>query len=63
MMDQNALNGQMSENQLEKSDSPIQVNMSDEENELLIYRLPINDLSCSICKYEWILFSGNKNIR
>jgi len=52
MMDQNALNGQMSENQLEKSDSPIQVNMSDEENESLIYRLPINDLSCSICKYE-----------
>lgn len=57
MTDQNALAlEEQSENQVEKSDSPIQANMSDEENESLIFRLnnfkPINNLSCAICKYE-----------
>lgn len=61
MTDQNDLAlEEQSENQVEKSDSPIQVDMSDEENESLIYRLnnfkPINNLSCTICKYEWSLF-------
>ncbi|XP_011690184.1 PREDICTED: MATH and LRR domain-containing protein PFE0570w isoform X2 [Wasmannia auropunctata] len=62
MMDQNdhlAPEGQMLESQVEKSDSPIQVNMSDEENELLIYRLPTNNLSCSICKAR---FSTKKTL-
>lgn len=61
MTDQNDLAlEEQSENQVEKSDSPIQVDMSDEENESLIYRLnnfkPTNNLSCTICKYEWSLF-------
>lgn len=47
MTDPLALEGQVSE----KSDSPIE-DTSDEENESLIYRLPMNDLSCSVCKYE-----------
>ncbi|XP_012528875.1 zinc finger protein 800 [Monomorium pharaonis] len=64
MTDENtfALDGQMSENQLsEKSDSPIQANMSDEdeENELLIYRLPKNNLFCFFCNAK---FSTKKTL-
>lgn len=51
MTDQNTiiLKGQTFENQLEKSDSPIQMD-SDEENELLAHRLSTNNLTCTICK-------------
>jgi len=42
--------GQISENQLEKSDSPIQMDMNDEENEVLTPRLSSNDLICNLCK-------------
>lgn len=52
MTDQNTitLKEQTFENQLEKSDSPIQMDMSDEENELLAHRLSTNNLTCTICK-------------
>ncbi|XP_011173384.1 uncharacterized protein LOC105205655 isoform X2 [Solenopsis invicta] len=53
---------QLTKNQLsEKSDSPIQRNMSDEdeESELLIYRLPMNNLSCSLCNAK---FSTRKTL-
>lgn len=52
MIDQNTvvLEGQTLENQMEKSDSPIQMDISDEENELLADRLSTNNLACTICK-------------
>lgn len=52
MMDHDTvtLEGHTYESQLEKSDSPIQADMSDEENELLIDRLSMNNLICNICK-------------
>ncbi|KAL6268408.1 hypothetical protein P5V15_001543 [Pogonomyrmex californicus] len=52
------LDEQMSESQFEKSDSPI-MDMSDEENELLIHRLAANNLSCTICKAK---FSTKKTL-
>ncbi|XP_050447123.1 zinc finger protein 800 [Cataglyphis hispanica] len=59
--DQNTiiLKGQTLENQLEKSDSPIQMDMSDEENELLAHRLPTNNLACTICNAK---FSTKKTL-
>lgn len=47
------------DSQYEKSDSPIQLDMSDEENEFLIDRLSTaNGLICDICK-QVILTSLN----
>ncbi|XP_077276761.1 uncharacterized protein LOC143905300 isoform X2 [Temnothorax americanus] len=84
--DQNVLAVEEPENQLEKSDSPIQAKMSeendeeieeeneegneeeneeesdeenDEENRALIYRLPMNNLSCPICSAK---FSTKKTL-
>ncbi|XP_029672292.1 zinc finger protein 800 isoform X2 [Formica exsecta] len=53
------LKEQTLENQLEKSDSPIQMDMSDEENELLAHRLSTNNLACTICNAK---FSTKKTL-
>lgn len=59
--DQNTitLQEQTFENQLEKSDSPIQIDMSDEENEFLAHRLSANNLTCTICSVK---FSTRKTL-
>ncbi|GAB1866363.1 Zinc finger protein 800 [Camponotus japonicus] len=59
--DQNTitLKEQTFENQLEKSDSPIQMDMGDEENELLAHRLSTNNLTCTICNVK---FSTKKTL-
>lgn len=49
---------QVFDNQVEKSDSPIQADMSDEENKLLAYRLSSPSiLACTICKCDRKEFS------
>ncbi|XP_070163187.1 zinc finger protein 800 isoform X2 [Polyergus mexicanus] len=60
-IDQNTiiLKEQTLENQLEKSDSPIQMDMNDEENELLAHRLSTNNLACTICNAK---FSTKKTL-
>ncbi|XP_020281413.1 zinc finger protein 800 [Pseudomyrmex gracilis] len=51
---------QIFDNQVEKSDNPIQADMSDEENKLLAYRLSsVNTLACSICNAK---FSSKKTL-
>ncbi|XP_072757176.1 uncharacterized protein [Anoplolepis gracilipes] len=59
--DQNTivLKKQALENQLEKSDSAVQMDMSDEENELLADRLSTNNLACTICNAK---FSSKKTL-
>lgn len=44
------LEGSVPESHLEKSDSPIQIDVSDEDNDFLADRPPKNNLICSICK-------------
>lgn len=41
---------QMSENRLEKSDSPIQADMDNEKNNLVMLKSPASNLICNICK-------------
>lgn len=48
---------QRSENQSEKSDSPIQADPSDEENKLPSDRTLTNSLVCAICKSPLFLIS------
>nr|XP_012231929.1 PREDICTED: zinc finger protein 800 [Linepithema humile]XP_012231930.1 PREDICTED: zinc finger protein 800 [Linepithema humile]XP_012231931.1 PREDICTED: zinc finger protein 800 [Linepithema humile] len=47
------LDGQVLEKQAERSNSPVQTNMSDEKNESLAHKLPLNNLSCTLCKAKF----------
>lgn len=58
MMDQHTvILGATDESQLEKSDSPIQVDTSDEENKLSVDRpSTTNSFVCTICKRTALIF-------